>query len=239
MWFSTQVYFLTSSLFLQRVSSDKRRHSSWLTIIHMVLNDPIIQSRTQSKEKEHLPGSRFIAALCYACSDSAEITLTCLSRLIELASSLQPKMSSIVDDSTVDLLSIDALPVIQSDASRFDPPDLLTSTTTDTPVIRESSTEAQNLFPISLMSIRNHTSAVRDVVDDITRECSPWSIFLERPFYRRHNIYYLLLSEKGPLASAVVQSITRSIAEKELKAFVGYLNLIQEISVEVMKTASW
>ena len=215
-----------------------------------MLSDPIVQSRTLSKE-QHLPGSRFIAALCYACSSAADATLTCLSRLVELASSLQPQQSATAaDDSMLDLLSTDPLPVVV--VSRFDSLDLLTSAATDTSLVELSSSmekaKSQNslLSSLSLLSLRNYTSAVRNAVDNATKECSPWSIFHERSFYRRHNIYYLLLSERdhhpstpSDSYSKIVQSITRNVAEKEVKKFAEYLTFVQDISLETMKTVSW
>lgn len=220
--------------------------------MHTLLNDPIVQARTLSKE-QHLPGSRFIAALCDACSSVAETTLTCLTRLVALASSMQPppppqqqqQSSSTADaDLMVDLLSMDPIPVVP----RFDSLDLLTSSTAIDNSLGESSDKnarsSQKLLSLSLLSFRNYTSAVRDAVENATKECSPWSIFHERSFYQRHNIYYLLLSERDPTASSdstskIVQSITRNIAEKEVKKFAEYLNLVQDISLETMKTVSW
>lgn len=203
-----------------------------------MLVDPFVQSMLFSKCD--VSSARFIAALCCALRKVAAVAAPCLRALMAKVDALHGFSSpsqSALEAKSIDLMSADISALSVKPILRPDAVDLLNSDITHS---SEQWTIEDVLGGTPLHLLKGLTSPVRRFAKWSKEECNPWSPLDEPSFFVHNTNIYL-----AKVASAaypqwpedLMASIPSDVATKELASFITYLNIIHELSLELLVAA--
>jgi len=211
------------------------------TPLHMVLRDPFIQSKVFLKGGGDVGSSRFIASVCAACRKGCDVAAACLSDVLNVVNAHRRRLRETAYD-VADLLTSSPVKPNSNNNSHNNtmdanlPPELVNLFHN---LKDEDKSSLAGQLPLMLLCLQCASASWRRFIDSIIADRSPWAVFHEQAFFLKSSIYYLRVAEmmQPDNLNELREVITPELASRELVYFAAIVQILQEMSVEVLQSS--